>query len=200
MNDIIEQDTVIKEAITQVRGIQGVYPINIEDRDEILALEEEAEKRSLMGLGKVINSGIRKVLQYDSIYVALTNMDFNWSHCSALILKKGDQIVGEDVYDEAVLAKLSESPNTWFMHKNFVIYKDRVAFPQDIMQKICHFELPGMPADWIFRGEDSNIVYDIWYANPSSLGDVYLKKHYFGGTEEQGLGTILIGINTRTIA
>lgn len=196
MNDVKQLDALIKQTLIKVKGIQCVYPLRIEDRREILDLEKEAEKRSLMGLGKVINSGVRKVLQYDLVYVFLTNMEFSWGHCSALILKKGDQLVGEDIYDEAVLAELSKSPNAWFMHENFVIYKDFISFPQDIMQKICHFELPGMPADWLSEDTDKLAISEIWYANPSTFGDVYLKENYFNGQDERGLGTILVGVNT----
>jgi len=198
MDDVIQLSTRIAQALRKVKGIQSVFRIRPEDCQEILTLEEEAEKRSLIGLGKVVNSGVRKVLQFDSVFVALTNMEFKWGHCSSLILKKGDQLVGEDVYDEALLAKLSEASNIWFMHKNFVIYKDLVSFPQDIMKKICHFELPGMSVDWLSEDTENGLCFDTWCANPSTFCDVHLKENYFGGTKEQGAGTILIGVNTIT--
>ncbi len=178
----------------KVKGIQDFCEIHFEDRQKILELEEEAEKRSLMGLGKVINSGVREILQYQSIYLALTNMQFPWGHCATLVLKKGGRLVGEEIYDEAVIAKLKDNKNVWFMHRNFVIYKDLVSFPKDIMQKICHFEIPSLPADWLSKDSESGVCFDIRYGNPSTFCDVYLKKQYFGGTEEKGLGTILIGV------
>jgi len=196
MEDVKQLNTRIKQALNKVKGILSVYSIRSEDRRQILTLEEEAEKRSLMGLGKVINAGIREVLRFDSVYVALTNMEYNWGYCSALVLKKGDQLVGESIYDEAVIAKLSGAPNVWFMHRNFVIYKDLVSFPKDIMQKICHFEIPSLPGDSLDISTEDGLRSDVRYGIPSTFCDVHLKELYFDGTEEQGLGTFLIGVNT----
>jgi hypothetical protein len=196
MDDVKQLETRIRLALRSGKGIQDVGPLRSEDRQKVLSLEEEAEKRSLMGLGKVVNAGVREVLQFDSVYVALTNMEFEWGCHPTLVLMKGDQRVGEEVYDEAVIAELSKDPNAWFMHKNFVIHKDLVSFPQDIMQKICHFELPGLPADWLSMNAEDGMHSNVRYANPSTLCDVYLKEHYFDNTDKQGLGTILIGVNT----
>jgi hypothetical protein len=194
MDDIKQLDTWIKQTLNKVQGIQAVCSILPEDQLRILALEEEAEKRSLMGLGKVINTGVREVLQFDSIYVALTNLQFSWGHCATLILKKGDRIVGEEIYAETAIAELRKNKNVWFMHKNFVIYKDLVSFPKDIMQKICHFEIPGLTADWLTSDKKNGVRFNVRYGNPSTFCDVHLKKVYFDGAAEKGLGTILIGI------
>jgi hypothetical protein len=195
----------IQQALTKIKGILSVCSVRSADHSEILRLEDEAEKRSLMGMGKVINSGVRTALQFDSIYVALTSKEFNWGHCSSLILKKGDKLVGEDLYDEEVLAKLAKSPNAWFLHKNFVIYKDLISFPKDIMQKVCHFEIPGVQVDWLPNDTKKGIRFDVWHASPSPFCDVYLKESYFedylkdkcfDSPKEQGFGTILIGVNS----
>jgi hypothetical protein len=42
--------------------------------------------------------------------------------------------------------------------------------------------------------EDERLqCYPIIYANPSTFSDVFLKKQYFRGLDERGLGTILVG-------
>lgn len=187
------------QTLKRVIGIQDVCFLRLENRPKILTMEEEAEKRSLKGLGKVINSGVREVLQFELVYIALTNMEFTWGHCATLVLKKGDKLVGEEIHDKAVIAKLSEDPSVWFLHKNFVIYKDKVSFPKDIMQKICHFEIPSLPADWLSIDPENGIRFDVRYGNPSTYCDVYLKEQYFDGTEQIGLGTILIGVNTVSV-
>lgn len=198
-------DLQVTQNLKKVKGILLIYSIPKEDCRVILTLEDKGEKQSLMGMGKVINTGVRKVMQFDSVYVALTSLEFNWGQCSSLIFKKGDQLVGEDIYDDAVLAELATSPNAWFLHKNFVIYKDRISFPKDIMEKNCHFEIPGMSVDWLSKCTENDILFNVWYGNPSRYCDVhlkekyfdgYLKEKYFDGIKEQGLGTILIGVNT----
>jgi hypothetical protein len=198
-------DSHIEQTLAKVKGLLRICSIRTEDRQEILHLEDEAEKRSLMGMGKVSNIGVKKALQFDSLYLGLTSLEFNWGQCSSLVLMKGDQLVGEDIYDEETIAKLSTSPNAWFLHKNFVIYKDLISFPKDIMQKICHFEIPGTTVDWIPDDTENGVRFEIWYGYPSTFCDVYLKEHYFeeylkesyfDGSNEKGLGTIVIGVNS----
>ena len=182
--------------ITALRSVKGIHDAQIlkgEDRQKLLGLEEKAEARSLMGLGKVVNSGVREVLACDLIYAVLTGMDFDWGTQATLVLKKGSNLVGEEVRDTEVIEKLKRQENVWFMHKNFVIYKDQVNFPQDIMEKVCYFEIPKLPATWCIIEDERFQCQSIVFASPSVLGDVYLKETYFESLDEEGSGTILVG-------
>lgn len=187
-------DGVMVSALTKVQGIVEASPFLSEDHQKIVDIEQDAENRSLMGLGKVVNTGVREVLNCDLIYVALNNMDFDWGCHATLALIKDDEVVGEEVRDEAVIAGLRNKKNVWFMHKNFVVYKDKINFPQDIMKKICHFEIPWLPAEWCTVENDTFRCHSIIYANPCTPSDVFLKDQYFSGLDERGLGTILVGV------
>ena len=191
-----EADTVMVSTLEKVKGIVKASPFAAEDRRKIMEIEEDAEKRSLMGLGKVINVGVREVLKCDRIYVALNNMDFDWGCHATLVLKKGDEVVGAEVRDEEMIAKLSKQKNVWFMHKNFIVYKDKMTFPQDIMQKICYFEIPCLPAEWCLVEDNTFECNSIIYANPCTPSDIFLKEQYFNATDEKGCGTILVGIES----
>ncbi len=177
-----------------VTGIVKAYPFSDRDRPKILKIEKEAEEKGLMGLGKVVNSGVRDVLKCDLIYIALTDMDFDWGCDSSLVLKKGAEIVGQEVRDEKIIADLSNQKNVWFMHQNFVVYKDKISFPQDIMKQICHFDIPALPATWCAVADKKFECHSIIYANPSTPSDTYLKTHYFKGVDEKGLGTVIVGV------
>ena len=186
---------IIVSALACTEGIAEATPVADSDRNLILMYEEKAEAQSLMGLGKVINTGVRKVLKSETLYAAMTQMHFDYGCQAALVLKKGDQIVGEEVRDETRLMELQATPNVWFMHKNFVIYKDRIDFPKDVVQKICHFEIPLLTADW-FHPENAEALHIMaTVAVPSTLGDVFLKERYFENRDEHGTGTILMGID-----
>ena len=187
-------DGVMVSALKKVKGIVEATPFLFEDRQKILDIEQDAENRSLMGLGKVVNTGVREVLTCDCVYAALNNMDFDWGCHATLVLIKGDEVVGEEVRDEPVIAKLKNKKNVWFMHKNFVVYKDKINFPHDIMKKICHFEIPWLPAEWCIVEGDAFKCHSIIYANPCTPSDTFLKDQYFRGLDERGLGTILVGV------
>ena len=183
------------KALCKVKGIVNACPVSEGDRQVILDIEQDAESKSLLGLGKVINTGVRTVLNCGAIYVALTNMNYVQGCHPSLIVKKGDEIVGEEIRDKDRIAQLSGRKDVWFLHKNFIFYKDKINFPQDIMQKICCFETPAIIADWRIP-EDNAACHTIICSNPVTPCDVYLKKQYFDGLDEQGLGTILIGVKS----
>ena len=194
--DRTKADALMIAALKKVKGLVEASPFSEKDSQQVLGIEEDAEKRSLMGLGKVTNTGVREVLTCDLVYVALTNREFGWGSPS-LILKKGQEVVGEEIEDEEAIARLKKKENVWFMHKNFVIYKDRIAFPEDVMKKLCHFEIPCLPAEWcVLEGSDFR-CHSIIYANPATPCDLFLKNSYFKGLDEHGLGTILIGVKLR---
>ena len=188
-------DKIMTAAFSKVEGLINTSPFSNDDRPKMLDIEQEAEKNAFMGLGNVVNAGVREVLACGLIYVALTNMDFEWGCGPSLVMKKGEELVGEEVRDKQRLAELSNRKDVWFMHQNFVVYKDKVSFPQDLMKKICHFEIPGLPAEWCLVEDENFECRSIIYANPSTLGDIYLKKQYFNEIDEKGLGTILIGVH-----
>lgn len=194
MQHRVNPDEVMVASLNRVNGILRVAVLEDDDRQPILEKEREAEERSLMGLGKVVNTGVTEILRLQRVYVALTSMDFEWGCHGTLVLKKGEEIVGEEVRDAAILAELAQNPNVWFLHKNFVIYKDRVSFPGDIMKKVCHFEIPCLPADFCHLETDQLRCQSILFANPSTLCDLYLKSRYFDNIDEKGTGTILVGV------
>jgi hypothetical protein len=183
-------DELILEALHRVKGIVAAVPLADEDREEVRAIEADVETKSLLGLGKVINAGVREVLECDWVYAAQTDMEFDWTCRANLLMKKGDDVVGEEVTDKATIDRLSTDKNVWFLHKNFVVYKDKVSFPQDVMQKICYFEIPCHPADWPLGLQCHSIL----YGSPSTPCDVFLKNRYFQGQDTKGTGTVLIGI------
>jgi hypothetical protein len=187
----------IDDLIIELCKTKGLVEVKIfskaEDGRRVLDIEQDVEERSLLGLGKVINVGVREVLDCDLIYVALTGMEFDWC-CPNLVMKKDLEVVGEEVRDEETISRLSKDKNVWFMHKNFVIYKDKVSFPKDVMNKNCHFEIPVHFDKWRVL-DNGELQYDsIIYGSPSTPCDVFLKQKYFDGADASGLGTILIGV------
>jgi len=188
-------DELMTIALNSVKGIIKAFPFSNGNRRKMLDIEQEAEKKAFMGLGNVVNAGIREVLTFEFIYVALTNMDFDWGFQPSLVIKKGQEVVGEEIRDRERLAELSTREDVWFMHQNFVIYKDKVSFPQDLIKKMCYFEIPGLQAQWCQVDDKAFENHSIIYANPSLLGDTFLKAQYFDGVSEKGLGTILVGVD-----
>ncbi|HMK36347.1 MAG TPA: hypothetical protein VK463_14830, partial [Desulfomonilaceae bacterium] len=144
-----------------------------------------------MGMGMCYNSGIRDVLRCPIVILAITTMDFDWSCQSHMILRKGDEVVGEEVRDPSRIAELEKQANVSFLHKNFVIYRDKVEFPRDIMDKKCCFELPALTQEESLPGLTEFGEY--LFCFPSTAGDIFLKKTYYEARDEWGTGTVLFG-------
>lgn len=184
---------ILRNEVKRVKGILDVKEFSFKDKENLIRIEKEAEEKSLFGLGKVINSGVFKVLDLKIILVALTSMEFDWGFHPSLILKKGDMIVGEEVRDPHKIDELKSKREVWFMHRTFIVYKDRITWPKDIMDKVCHFEIPAIPCEWECV-KCLQPMTKLYFANPSPPGDIFLKERYFGGQDQRGLGTILVGV------
>jgi hypothetical protein len=181
----------ILECLLRVKGIHDAFALEEADKFALLDIEIGAEKKAFMGFGKTYNSGIREVLRCPIIVFAITNMDFEWGCQAHMVLKKGDDIVGEEVRDPSRIKELEGLENVSFLHRNFVIYRDRVDFPKDIINKKCFFELPALTAEESLIGVD--VCGEYVFCFPSTPGDVFLKNKYFGGLDELGTGTVLFG-------
>lgn len=194
MNRRGDLDGAVVACLRSVPGVLGAARLEESDLERLLNLESDAEKRSIFGPGKLVNAGLREVLQRERVYVALTSMEFDWGCRSCLLLKKGERVVGEEVRDPERIRELRQVPTVWFMHDSFVVYKDRMSFPADLTERDCLFEIPSLPADWLVSRELEVRSGSPIYANPSPPCDLHLKAHYFPTHDEQGLGTILLGL------
>jgi hypothetical protein len=184
-------DDRIVVCVRSIKGIDAVFALEEADRFQLLEIEIEEEKKAFMGMGMCYNSGIRDVLRCPVVMVAITTMDFSWGCQSHLILKKGDEVVGEEISDPARIHELAGRTNVFFLHKNFVIYKDKVDFPRDVVEKRCCFELPALTSEECLPGLED--LGDYLFCFPSTRGDVFLKLKYYEEKDEWGTGTVLFG-------
>lgn len=187
-------DTKIILNLKEGKGIVEVHPLLDRDREKILRIEQEAQEKSFMGLGSVINTGVKDTLDCDVVYVALTSMEFEWGGFPSLVMKKGQEIVGEDILDKERIARVQQERDVWLMGGTFVVYKDKVEFPHDLLKKACHFETPFIPVKWCIIEDDRFRCHDIIFCNPTTPSDLFLKQQYFGGKDVAGSGTILVGV------
>lgn len=185
----------IQDFLQRTRGIDAVFCLEEEDRLKLLDVEVAAEKKAFMGLGMCYNSGIRDVLRCPLVFVCITNMNFQWGNQPHMVLKKDDVIVGEEVLDESRIERLKERKDVWFLHKNFVIYRERVDFPQDLVEKKCCFEIPALT--WDEPLPELHDVEDYRFSFPSTPGDIFLKERFYGAQDERGTGTAVFGFTLR---
>jgi hypothetical protein len=184
-------DDRIRDCVRSIKGIKDAFTLNQQDRFQLLEVELAAEKKAFMGMGLCYNSGIREVLRCPLVVLAITTMDFDWGCQTLMLLKKDEEVVGEEVRDPSRIEDLLQKENVTFLHKNFVIYKDKMDFPRDIVEKKCCFELPACtPEEFLPVFQEFG---DYLCCFPSTPGDVFLKKTYYENKDEWGTGTMLFG-------
>ena len=129
------------------------------------------------------------------IYAAVTSMGFDWGCNASLVLKKGDQVVGEEVRDASVIQNLTRRRQRMVPAPEFRRLQGQDPVSPGLTEKICRFEIPSLPVDWcaVHRRDGQPVV--LIYCNPSAPGDLFIKERYFEPSQEEGLGTILVGMH-----
>lgn len=198
----IEQ--IIKQVISYVRGVEGVkraWLLDKAERDKVLNIELEAEKKVFMGLGKGFNEGLREVLSRQVVLAFLANSDAiihlfpAVRRISPVILVLKDQVIGEVIEDDERLEELKKKENVLALG-TFVLYQDRLPnadLREVIRSSLCVF--PGFSCPEIEK-VDPRVCEAISCA-PSPPTHSYLLQHLGLEAEAQDpdLATFLVGFN-----
>jgi hypothetical protein len=197
--DVSMSEPQLIQKLTDRQGIVEVHPLHEVDRQNVARIEKEVEATSLMGLGAVVNVGVDRVLGHARVFVALTDEQFDLGDHPSIVLKKGDHVVGEEIRDQDKIAKMQGQSDVLLLGKFFVVYKNRIRFPHDLVTRICRFELPHVAVDWCGFEDDNASQGEAVVSSVSAQSDVFLKSRYFGGIRGDDLGTILIGVGPAAI-
>ena len=191
--DMSDWKTHVDAALLATRGIVDVKWLSEAERNEVLQREEVVEKEGLALAGTYRNDGMIQVLCRKHVCAVLNNNDFRHATEPALAWVCGDVVIGEEIVDDWRLNQLCQRRNVKVLGKNFVLYFDRIR--QTRGQK-PHFVVKGLAFPEI---EHLPFVADVLSASPIGSADLYLKKRFGWPTDDQTLGTILIGFNAANI-
>ena len=156
-----------------------------EEVAEVLRLEGEAEKKVMMGLCRGINLGLREALKRRHVFACATDLNLTWPECSYIKLVCDGEVVGEDVYDKATLEDLKKKGNV--VAGNLVLYKDKMKAFKERRDGMRVHMLPMEIPELTVCGAVVGV--------PSSPADVYLKTRLGIDTEDNRLGTVVVGVD-----
>ena len=169
-----------------------------EERSQvILDIEQDAESKSLMGLGKgcqhrssrspSMRYGLCRPDQY-GLYPGLsTFFDRQKRRRNRREKKFGTKTVSLSCPVERM---------SGFFTRILSSIKTKYPFPRISCRKYAILKRRHIPARLVHSGGRNTACHTIIYSNPVTPCDIFLKKQYFSGLDEQGLGTILIGIKS----
>ncbi|TDA30511.1 MAG: hypothetical protein DSO00_01185 [Archaeoglobi archaeon] len=96
----------ILEFLRSLKGIEDVKLLTESEKRELMRIEEQAEKSSLMGLMPGINQGVREAIGRTFTVAAITNNEFEWPKRGTVKFIYRGEVIGEEIRGEEKLRKL----------------------------------------------------------------------------------------------
>jgi len=188
----VKHDSTIDEAEKILRGIKGIVDVerlNDEDRAEILNLEQRAEQILMMGLAKTVNRGLRDAIDRDVTYAAIHDPDLRHPPGPTVIWVRGEEIIGEEVWDKAIIEKLKNRGDVLFIGEGFILYAEKIRRMQKTEVTVV---FPSLPVPEL---QSIDKIESVVSATLSAPADLHVKRKLGWSTTDPKIGTILIGFN-----
>jgi hypothetical protein len=183
-NELVES---VKAFLLQVKGVETVFALTDKEKEDVAALEKEAEGKVLMGMGEGDNQGVKEVFKREHIFCITTNKEYVWPEPPNVMMMQGGVMVGFDC-SEADVAKYEKDPD-YLVMGTFVISK-KSNVPKTAGKPIV--VLPPKPCDLGCVEQACDGV----LGSPSTPSDEYIRKmHDFIVSPEKG--TFFIGFNKK---
>lgn len=183
-------DAVVRK-LRSIGGIIDVWRVEESDKKIIFELEKNANEDAGLAIGiEISNRGATLALQRE--FVVCINHSPSLRHPSKpiLILAADQDILGEEVWEEAKIAKLRSDSNVMFLGNGFVLFKDKMS---RIGERRLRFEYE--PEDFP-EIETIDGVRDVVSATISPAADIYVKRKANWPSADPDTGTVLIGFNS----
>lgn len=174
-----------EEALTVLRGIVRVRRLGGAEIEAARGFEAQAEGKVLMGLCPGTNVGLREALAKKNVFACLTDETLVWPKCSYMRLICGDEIMGQDIYDEEELKRRAEGGD--IVAGNLVFYRKKLGLLRERRSELRVQMMPMQIQELCACGA---VV-----ASPSPPTDTYLKGFLGADLGDSRLGTIVVGVD-----
>jgi len=185
----------LEKVLRILRNCGGVLAIKVlteEEKKRILHVESKAEDRTVFGMCKSFNKGLRESLKRkNTVALVIQTSDFDYPHHPYMNIVSGDQVIGELVYDKEKITELREDPNNFFLWDNFFVNRKKIPRDLEERRKMRVVYLPREPLQ--LRGMQS--VANAVFGTPSTEGDTLIKRMLNSKTEGTTIGTCLVGFD-----
>jgi len=179
----------VEKILRGIKGIVDVERLNDEDCAEILDLERKAEQILMMGLAKTVNRGLRDAIDREVTYAAIHDPDLRHPPGPTVIWVREDEIIGEEVWDKAIIDGLKKRQDVLFIGEGFVLYADKIRRMQKTEMTVV---FQGLPVPEL---QNIDKIESVVSATLSAPADLHVKRKLGWSTTDPKIGTILIGFN-----
>lgn len=174
----------IEECLRRTHGIRDVAWLTRADMGHIRRLEDA-------GARSASNEGLFAVAARQHVCAVLSGPEFRHESAPCVQWVADGVVIGEEVTDPARRAELSASATVGRMGPQFFLYYDRIKAARG---KAPRFVFRPLPFPEL---EDCAGLRRVVSASPGGGADGYLKQRFGWPSEDGGLGTILIGFDSR---
>lgn len=138
----------IRSQIQKVKGTLGVAELNIEQRETVGCLEEEAMGNVLGGMGRGRNEGVRESLSREVVMVFFVDMNFDIPEdASMMLLMNKGEVVGWASMDQDMIKKFKNDCNYIVLSDFFVMRRDAKMNPAAFASGDMYFLFNGVQVE-----------------------------------------------------
>ncbi len=181
--------------LKQCEGICSIIKeLNDLERKKIMQMELEEEKKLLQFGATIENQSVKEALSRNVVLLVVNNQDFEYKE-PTIILKAGDEVVGEQILDLNLLNELRGKPGHFLSGRDFIIYTHKLRKMRGTPLRFVTlpFSLPNEEIKKVVK--DLHGAKDLICGWPSRTVDLYIKKLFNIDAINIKLGTLLVGFN-----
>jgi len=184
-------DTVeaVVKRLLQTPGVTSCWVVPDEDRGSLRQLEKEANRRLGLPGMDIVNEGIKDALARQHVVMISHSSALRHPPGPIILICDGDSVVGEEIWEPGQFEKLSKDPNTLFLGKSLVLYRDALMRTRGKPLKLMYKALPFPEIEEVSGVKD---IVSITITIP-----VHFRFSQKAGwnPNDPNLGTVLIGFN-----
>ncbi len=162
----------IMEFLKSLKGVEDVKLLTESEKRELMRIEEQAERSSLMGLMPGINQGVREAISRTFTVAAITNDEFEWPIRGTVKFVYRGEVIGEEIRDENELRRLKNEGNR-IIGDIFVLYSDKIKELGIVNLRDATLVIAPLELSWIKNVPHAKRVV---VGSPSTPSDLYIKN------------------------
>ena len=181
--------------LQKIPGFEKQIKLDTNDKQKILTLEQEAEKKVVLGAIQAENQGVTNALNRQITYaIAYRPILFSTFKDkldkSSVIMIAGKEIVGEEISDPKKITELKTRKDVMLLGSSFVLYKDKIRKAKG-EPKIVLPERIFPPLQQLANTKDNTS------GSPSPPVDMFLKSKMNIDPDDPDIGTVIVGLNLK---
>jgi len=177
------------ERLSATSGIVSCWVLPDREREELCRLETETNRRLRLPGIEIVNEGIGEVLKRKHVLIILHSPELRHPSKPIVLVLNGDQVVGEEVWEQTQIEKLSGDNNFLLLGKNLALNREALFNAKGKDLKIVYRGLPFPELDEV------RCIRDVVSVTLTAPVHSKFSRKAGWNSNDPNLGTVLVGFN-----